>query len=188
MLTDEAGELNRYAPACPMRGPKSLEVLSSGAHEIVLSVVLVGVAKKDALRLRGKLLSNAKFDKISANHQRTGIDNMGVEAKAIVGVGLTFRHATEAGKWFLQNFAGTLSEEERELIDESFSEFIEASDRKNMPTWECLNLYSGDDFALYYPLTGSTAQGLRDSVESALSKWEAHFKDGPRFLREVQWF
>jgi hypothetical protein len=29
---------------------------------------------------------------------------------------------------------------------------------------------------------------LRDSVESALSEWEAHFKDGPRFLREVQWF
>jgi hypothetical protein len=113
---------------------------------------------------------------------------MSVEAKAIVGVGLTFNHATEAGKWFLENFTGTLSEAERELIDESFSEFMEAGGRKKMPSWECLNLYSGDDFALYYPLTGHTAQGLRDSVESAISTWEAHFKDGPRFLREVQWF
>lgn len=113
---------------------------------------------------------------------------MGVDTRAIVGIGITFDAARFGTEWFVENFKGTLTARESRLVGESLSELIDAGTREDFPEWVCLNCYSGEGFALYYPLKAKSAEELREAVDVAIAAWGKYFKEAPRFISDVQWW
>jgi hypothetical protein len=113
---------------------------------------------------------------------------MGIEARVVSGIGQIFDTSEEARSWFIENFKGIVPDDDRELLEDGLSDFLEGTDLKQMPKLVCLDLMSGQGFALLYPFEGGAVTDFRKSVENAIALWDKRFGSEARAISKVQWF
>ena len=113
---------------------------------------------------------------------------MSVEASAVAGIGLIFETRRQVGEWFLENFKGELTLDERKLIEEEFDWFLESTRKPGMPKMSCLNCYSGDGYALLYDFDSTSMPSFKQSIDDAIALWDKQFKEAPTVIQTVRWY